>query len=389
MAPAPEHPLILAVDDSPEILALVTRALREEYTVLTAADASAALDLAAASPRPDLILLDIEMPEASGFDLCRVLKARGDTAGIPVVFLTASTEAHVQVEGFELGAVDYITKPINAAVLKARVRTHLALANRRFELERLVNERTAQLEQTRLQLIRRLARAMEYHESSAPGNRVTRVSQYARVLAEAAQAAPAVCEMLMTTAPLYDIGKLGLPAKLLRKRTKLSALERERMKRRPQFGAEIIGEHDDPLLRMAREIALHHRERWDGKGYPEGLKGADIPWAARVMAIVDTFESMTTAQFHRSPLNALQAVAKIADGAGSRFDPELVEAFTKALPLMYKVRETFADDLGDLVDLDFSVARRSRAAKPVSLVGHAKPVSLAGRVKAAKQARAK
>jgi putative two-component system response regulator len=374
MAQAPEHPVILAVDDSPDILALVTRALREEYSVLTAADASAALDIAAGSPRPDLILLDIEMPDASGFDLCRVLKSRSTTSGIPVVFLTASSEAHVQVEGLELGAVDFISKPINAAVLKARVRTHIALANRRLELERLVDERTAQLEQTRLQLIRRLARAMEHHESSAPGNRVARLSQYARLLAEAAQAAPAVCEMLMTTAPLYDIGKLGVPAKLLRKRKKLSALERERVKRAPQLGAEIIGEHDDPLLGMAREIALYHRERWDGKGYPEGLKGEDIPWAARVMAIVDTFESMTSAQHRRSPLNALQAVAKIADGADSRFDPKLVEAFTKALPLVYKVRETYADDLGDLVDLDFSVARKARSAKPTSLVGHLRVV---------------
>ncbi len=177
---------------------------------------------------------------------------------------------------------------------------------------------------------------------------------------------------------------LELPAKLLRKRTKLNALERERMKRYPQLGAEIIGEHDDPLLAMAREIALHHRERWDGKGHPEGLKGGDIPWAARAMAIVDAFESMTAAQLQRSPRSALEAVAKIADGAGSLFDPKLVEAFTKALPLMYKVRETYADDLGDLIDLDFFVARRARPAKPVSFVGHAKVTRLTKAVRAAK-----
>jgi len=375
MSQADKRPVVLCVDDDPDILAFVTRALREEYSVLTAADASAALELADRSPRPDLILLDIEMPDASGFELCRVLKAQGGrTADIPVIFLTANTDARVQVEGLELGAVDYLTKPTAAAVLKARVRTHLALANRRLELERIVSERTAQLEQTRLQLIRRLARAMERHESSVPGNRVTRLSQYARVLAEAAEATPATCEMLMTVAPLYDIGKLGVPAKLLRKRKKLSALERERVKRYPQFGAEIIGEHDDPMLKMAREIALHHQECWDGRGYPEGLKGNDIPWAARLMAIVDAFESMTTAQSHRSPLNALKAVAGIVDGAGTRFDPRLVEAFTKAVPLMYKVREIYADDLGDLIDLDFSVARRSRPAKPMLVSSHPRAV---------------
>jgi putative two-component system response regulator len=381
MATKPGLPVVLAVDDSPDILALVTRALRDDYSVLTAADAGTALELAAGSPRPDLILLDIEMPDASGFQLCRVLKAQGSSsADIPVVFLTANIDARAQVEGLELGAVDYISKPIGAAVLKARVRTHLALANRRLELERLVGERTAQLEHTRLQLIRRLARAMQHHESSAAGNRVIRLSQYARVIAEAAQATPAVCEMLMTAAPLYDIGKLGVPARLLRKKTKLSALEKERMKRYPLLGAEIIGEHDDPLLAMARDIALHHQERWDGKGHPEGLKGEDIPWAARVMAIVDTFESMTTAQSRRSPLNALQAVSKIADGAGSRFDPKLVEAFTNALPLINKVRETYADDLGDLIDMDFSVPARAKSAKPLALVGHpAKVTRLAGR----------
>jgi putative two-component system response regulator len=381
MATKPGLPVILAVDDSEDILAFVTRALRDDYSVLTAADAATALEIAAGNPRPDLILLDIEMPDASGFQLCRVLKAQGaSTADIPVVFLTASIDARAQVEGLELGAVDYISKPIGAAVLKARVRTHLALADRRIELERIVNERTAQLEHTRLQLIRRLARAMQHHESSATGNRVTRLSQYARVIAEAVQATPAACEMLMTAAPLYDIGKLGVPAKLLRKRTKLSALERERMKRYPLLGAEIIGEHDDPRLAMAREIALYHQERWDGKGYPEGLKGEGIPWAARVMAIVDTFESMTTAQPRRSPLNALQAVSKIADGAGSRFDPKLVEAFTNALPLINKVRETYADDLGDLIDMDFSVPRRAKSAKPLALVGHpAKVTRLAGR----------
>ena len=377
----PEQPVVLAVDDDPDILAFVAHALRDEYSVLSAADASEALKLADRSPRPDLILLDIEMPDASGFELCRVLKSQGSaTAGIPVMFLTANTDTRVQVEGFELGAVDYITKPIGAAVLRARVRAQIALADRRLELERLVSERTAQLEQTRLQLIRRLARAMERHESSTPGNRVTRVSQYARVLAEAAQATPPVCEMLMTVAPLHDIGKLGVPAKLLHKKGKLSPLERERLKRYPRLGAEIIGEHDDPMLKMAHEIALYHCERWDGRGHPEGLKGNDIPWAARLMAIVETFESMTTTQSRRSPLTALKAVARIVDDAGTRFDPALVEAFTRAVPLMSKVREVYADHLGDLIDLDFSLARR---AKP------ARTEFFAVREKVAKHARAK
>jgi putative two-component system response regulator len=358
---AAERPVILAVDDSPDILALVKKALAGEYFVLTAADPGTALELAAGSPRPDLVLLDVEMPGASGFEVCRVLKSEGSTADIPVVFLTGNTDAHAQVEGLELGAVDYITKPISAAVLRARVRNHIALASRRIELERLVRERTEQVESTRLQLIRRLSRAMEYHESAAVGNRVVRLSQYARLLSEAAGAKPAVAEMMMTAAPLHDIGKLAVPAELLRKRGKLSAPDWERVKRHPELGAEIIGEHDDPLLKIARQMALYHHEHWDGSGYPEGIKGADIPWPGRMMAIVDSFESMTTTQFYRAPLNVLEAAAEIQEGSGRRFDPKLVEAFRKALPQMRKVLETYSDELGDLIDLDFSPGRGTGA----------------------------
>ncbi|MBV8032094.1 MAG: response regulator [Betaproteobacteria bacterium] len=352
-----ERPVVLAVDDSTDILALVKKALASEYFVLTASDAGSALELAAARPRPSLILLDIDMPGASGFDVCRVLKSEANTADIPVVFLTAREDPAAQVEGLELGAVDYVTKPLSAAVLRARVRNHVALANQHAELGRMVVERTRALEETRLQLIRRLSRAMEMHESSAVGNRVVRLAQYARILSEAAGAKPAMAEMMMTAAPLHDIGKLGVPADLLRKTGKLSAPDWERVRRHPELGAEIIGEHDDPLLKVARQMALYHHERWDGTGYPEGLKGADIPWPGRLMAIVDSFESMTTTQFYREPLNVLEAAAEIQEGSGTRFDPKLVEAFKRALPQMKKVLETYSDSLGDLIDLDFSPGR--------------------------------
>ena len=379
MTQAAERPVVLCVDDAEEILSLMAKALRSDYFVLTAADAGSALERAAGNPRPDLILLDVEMPGASGFDVCRVLKSEGNTADIPVIFLTNKAEPEFQVEGLDLGAVDYITKPISVAVLKARVRNQIALADHSRELERLVRERTTQLEQTRLQLIRRLSRAMEYHESSAVGNRVMRLGQYAKLLSQAAGAKAEVCEAMMTVAPLHDIGKLGVPAELLRKAGKLSAPEWERVRRHPELGAEIIGEHDDPLLKVARQMALHHHERWDGSGYPAKLKGNDIPWPGRLMAIVDTFESMTTTQFYRAPLNVLDAAAEIADGSGRSFDPKLVEAFKKALPQMRKVRDTLADDLGDLINLDFSPERGKPAkapAAPAKAPAAAKPVGV-------------
>src|SRR5205085_4099761 len=174
-------------------------------------------------------------------------------------------------------------------------------------------------------LIRRLARAMELHESSAVGNRVMRIAQYAKLVAQACGANPAICEMMAVASPLHDVGKLGVPAEILRKTEKLSVPDWERVKRHPQLGAEIIGEHDDPLLKLARQIALTHHEHWDGSGYPQGLKGEAIPWPGRVIAIVDAFEAMTTTQFHRAPKSIDDACFEIEKGAGKRYDPQLVE----------------------------------------------------------------
>lgn len=357
MAKPPDRPVILAVDDSADLLALMGRMLGAEYRVLAAADGGTALEFAAADPRPDLILLDVEMPGASGFEIAQVLKAEARTADIPIIFLTGKTDPKDQAEGFELGAVDYVTKPINATVLKARVRTHIALSNRRHELERLVRERTGQLERTRLEIIRRLARAMELHESAAVGNRVMRLGQYAKLVSQAAGAKPEVCELMLHAAPLHDVGKLGVPAEILRKPGKLSVPDWERVQRHPRLGAEIIGEHDDPLLRLARQLALTHHEHWNGSGYPQRLKGDAIPWAGRVMAIVDAFESMTTTQFYRDAQTIEQAAAEIEADAAKKFDPKLVEAFKKALPVMRKVREAYSDALGDLINLDFAHGR--------------------------------
>ena len=369
------RPVVLAVDDDTDLLALMQKALGQDYDMVIASDAGTAIEKAFGEPRPDLILLDVEMPDISGFEVCRALKDEAITASVPVIFLTGKTEAQAQVEAFELGAVDYISKPINSAVLKARVRMHLALANRQAELERMVQERTTQLERTRSELIRRLGRAMELHESAAVGNRVMRLGHYAKLISQAAGAPPEAAEMMMKAAPLHDIGKLGVPAEILRKAGKLSAPDWERVKRHPQLGAEIIGEHDDPLLKLARQLALTHHEHWDGSGYPQGLKGDAIPWGGRVMAIVDTFEAMTTTQFHREAISVDDGALEIEVKAGKWFDPKLVEAFKRALPVMKKVRETYSDSLGDLINLDFAPkgAAKPAAAPPPAPVAAPKP----------------
>ena len=345
---------VLAVDDSEDILGLIGATLGREHRVKLAPDGPTALRLAFEEPRPDLILLDVEMPDASGYEVCKTLKASPAVADVAVVFLSGHVDPRDVVQGFRLGAVDYLSKPINPPVLAMRVRAHLELIARRNRQDELIRERTAQLEQTRLQLIRRLGRVMEYHETSAVGNRVVRLGHYARALAQAAGARPLICDLIMKAAPLHDIGKVGVPAQLLRKTGALSAPELEQMQRHPEIGAEIIGEHDDPLLKLARTLALTHHERWDGGGYPAHLRGADIPWAGRVMAIVDSFESMTTTQFYRERKTFDQAAREILDASGKQFDPAMVQAFGQALPEFKRILQTYRDQLGDMLNLDFA-----------------------------------
>ncbi len=352
--PAADAPLLLVIDDDPDIRALLGQVLGRTYRVKQAGDAKAGLRIALATPHPDLILLDVGMPEVDGFEACRMLKDNPATAQIPVLFLSGHGELVDEMKGFAAGAVDYITKPIGPAILQARVRTHLALAHRQLELERLVRERTAQLESTRLQLIRRLSRAMEYHESPAVGNRVLRVARYCALIARAAGAKPQVVDLMLKAAPLYDIGKLAVPAAVLTKTGELSAEEWALMRSHPETGAAIIGTHEDPLLKLARVLALTHHERWDGSGYPAALKGEKIPWPGRVMAVADTFEAMTATQYRRPAIRLEHAVAYIEERAGKLFDPAVVAAFRKALPELKKVRQTYADKLGNLLDLDFT-----------------------------------
>ena len=349
-----DRPVVLALDDDADLLALMAKVLGAEYRMLTAANPGDAIALAGGEPRPDLILLDVEMPEVSGFEVCRALKSEAPTADIPVIFLTSHAEPKAQVEAFTLGAVDYIMKPIIVAVLKARVKMHIGLSDQRHALEQVVRERTVQVERAREEIIKGLGRAMELHESAAVGNRFARLGQYAGLVAKAAGARESMVELIAQAAPLHDIGKLGVPAEILRKRDKLSAPDLERIRRHPQLGADIIGEHDEPLLKLARQIALTHHERWDGTGYPHRLKGEAIPWAGRVMAVVDAFEAMTTTQFYRERRSVEDAALEIEIGGGRKYDPKIVAAFKKALPLMKRVLGAHSDSLGDIINLDFA-----------------------------------
>jgi putative two-component system response regulator len=259
------------------------------------------------------------------------------------------------------GAVDYIVKPISAPLTLLRVRAHLALQDQRRDLEEQVLRRTEELRETQLQLIRRLARAMEYREGGVT-NRVLRVARYVELLAQALGLKSKVCELFAQAAPLYDIGKMGVAEHILKKTDALNEKEWEEVRRHPEVGAKIIGEHKEPLLELARIMALTHHERWDGTGYPKGLKGDDIPLPGRVMALADAFEAMTATQRYRSPLSPMEAAKKIFEQAGKQFDPKVVAAFQKTAQQFEAVRKEHPDELEGIHNLDFSVGTPAKPA---------------------------
>ena len=346
------RPLILVADDSEDIRNLFGVMLKSMYDVHYAVNSDETLAGADTDPLPDLILLDVEMPELDGYEVCTRLKANPALAHIPVIFVTARSDPKDQAKGLLAGAVDYIIKPISAPITLLRVRTQLALVDQRRALEEQIQQRTEELYDTRLELIRRLARAMEIREGGLT-NRVLRIGEYVELLSQALGLKSKGVEILSQAAPLYDIGKMGVSEHILKKSDALNDKEWEEMRRHPEIGAGIIGEHKDPLLEQARVMALTHHERWDGTGYPKKLKGNAIPVPGRIMAVADAFEAMTSTQRHRSPISAMEAAKKINADAGKQFDPAVVAAFMKVVKDFDAVRAKYKDELEGIHDLDF------------------------------------
>ena len=330
MTPAhDQRPRLLLVDDEPTNLQVLRHILQADYRLLFATDGARALQVAR-EQLPQLILLDIMMPGMDGYAVCRALKADPATAAIPVIFVTALNDSQDETAGFDVGAVDYITKPVSPPVVRARVRTHLSLV------------RMEELRETRLQIVQRLGRAAEYKDNET-GLHVIRMSHFAQLLALAAGCSPAWAEDLLNAAPMHDVGKIGIPDAVLRKPGPLDADEWATMRRHPEIGAEIIGEHPSGVLQLAREIALAHHEKWDGSGYPRGLAGEAIPLSARIVAIADVFDALTTRRPYKEPWPVQEAMNHIAAQAGKHFDPALVALFAPLLPQLLEIRARWAE----------------------------------------------
>ncbi|QYJ95895.1 MULTISPECIES: response regulator [Shewanella] len=336
-----EKATVLVVDDTPENIDILVGILGDEYKVKVAIDGPKALAIAGKSA-PDIILLDVMMPGMNGYEVCKRLKQEPLTAHIPVIFVTALTDVADETQGFELGAVDYITKPVSAPVVKARVKTHLSLYDQKRLLEQEVKARTRELEVTRLEIIRRLGRAAEYKDNET-GMHVIRMSHYARLLARQAGMSEHFCELIYNASPMHDIGKIGTPDAILKKPAKLDDEEWREMQRHAEIGAEIIGEHPDPMLEMARRIALTHHEKWDGSGYPKGLSGEEIPIEGRIVAIADVFDALTSIRPYKQAWSVEDTLALIDREAGKHFDPELVTHFKAIVDEAVKIRDSHQD----------------------------------------------
>jgi putative two-component system response regulator len=342
---------ILIVDDVPENIDVLSEVLAPHYRIKIAVNGERALKIAAGEGKPDLILLDVMMPGLSGYDVCQRLKRNSDTHGIPVIFVTAMNEIEDERKGLELGAVDYITKPISPAIVLARVRTHLALYDQTRELERLVTQRTAELETTRRQIIHRLGRAAEFKDNET-GNHVIRMSHFSRLTAQAYGMGPVQVDLLFHAAPMHDVGKIGIPDNILLKPGKLDEVEWEVMRQHPRMGAEILGVHTNPLLHAAHSVALTHHEKWDGSGYPQGLRGEEIPIFGRIVAIADVFDALTSARPYKPAWTVEAALAMIDEGSGRHFDPGLIAPFKTALPEMLTIRDRYAEERGAVADTE-------------------------------------
>lgn len=351
-----EKPTILVIDDTPDNMLLLHEVLKGEFRVKGAGNGRKGLEIATTLPYPDLILLDVMMPEMDGYQVCRLLKTDPRTQHIPVIFVTARSEMADEERGLALGAVDYITKPISPPIVRARVRTHLALKasadflrDQNEFLEREVNRRAAEvLERTReIQAIQdvtimALASLAETRDSET-GAHIRRTQFYVKALAEelvdhprfSADLTPLTIELMFKSAPLHDIGKVGIPDHILLKPGKLTPEEFEQMKAHTTLGRLAIEHAEEELgmqvdfLRLAKEIAYSHHEKWDGSGYPQGLHGEDIPLSARLMAIADVYDALISHRTYKQAMPHAHAVDLLTQGRGSHFDPDILDAFLR------------------------------------------------------------
>jgi putative two-component system response regulator len=332
---------ILIASGDPETTVLLEETLSRVYETQSAQSATEVLEMALSPCQKDLILLDNNLPGTNGREVCLELKSEPRASRIPLILLLEKDDYLMEDKALKMGAVDYITRPFGPLVVLARIRTHLALRDQTRTLERMVRERTAELHASRLQVIRRLSRAVEYRDTET-GLHIVRMSHYSHLLARAAGMEVEQADLLLNAAPMHDIGKIGIPEAILSKKGELSPEEWSKMQSHTTIGARIIENHSR-LLRTARIVALTHHERWDGSGYPQGLREASIPLEGRIVAIADVFDALTSNRPYKKPWPLAKALALIEREQGKHFDPVLAQIFLELIPEIQEIREKYRE----------------------------------------------
>jgi putative two-component system response regulator len=357
-------PTILIVDDAPENIASVSALLKGEYRTKAATSGETALEIVHSDRDLDLILLDVVMPGLDGHEVCRRLKQDPETAGIPVIFLTARANTQDEEKGLALGAVDYITKPVSPPIVRARLKTHLQLKNARdflvdksAYLESEVARRTLEIHTVQDVTMVAMGSLAETRDNET-GNHIRRTQRYVKALALRLAGLPRFrdfltpgnIELLHKSAPLHDIGKVGIPDHILLKPGKLTPEEFTIMKTHTTIGrdailaAEKMLDSSTSFLRLARETALSHHEKWDGSGYPLGKAGEDIPVCGRIMAVADVYDALISKRVYKESFPLEEAVAIIRDGSGKHFDPDVVSSFLEIQDQFQDIAKKYGDD---------------------------------------------
>ncbi|WP_394558314.1 HD-GYP domain-containing protein [Aquipseudomonas alcaligenes] len=365
-----DYPLatVLVVDDTPDNLMLMTDLLKDKYRVKAANSGEKALRVLQADPLPDLILLDIMMPGLSGLQVAEQLKQNPRTCNVPIIFLTAMASSEDEIHGLELGAADYITKPISPPVVMARVETQIKvkavadfLRDQNEYLEQEVQRRTREVMAIQDVTIQAMASLAETRDNET-GNHIRRTQNYVKLLAELLREHPRfrhfldeeTIKLLFKSAPLHDIGKIGIPDRILLKPGRFTPEEFEIMKTHTTLGRDAIQHAEDQLgvkvdfLNFAKEIAYSHQEKWDGSGYPEGLAADDIPISARLMAVADVYDALISRRVYKPGMPHEQAVGIIREGRGSHFDPDICDAFLANAERFREIAARFADSDNDM-----------------------------------------
>jgi putative two-component system response regulator len=371
---------VLVVDDTKENLTVIGQLLRPFFHVRVANSGQRALEIVEKTPLPDLILLDVMMPEMDGYEVLRALQKRPQTQNTPVIFVTAMDADEDEERGLTLGAVDYVTKPIKPALLLARVRAHIELkaardrlSDQNAYLDAEVRRRMSENELIKDFSLHALATLAEKRDNET-GNHLHRTQAYVRALIDRLRDHPRfqvvlgdadLCDRIAKAAPLHDIGKVGIPDAILLKPGKLTTEEFEIMKTHANIGAQAIGDairnaeqahlaqsdqtasrqtvQSLDFLETTRQIAGSHHEKWDGSGYPQGLSGEAIPLPARLMALADVFDALVSKRHYKQALPLPEAVRIMTQGRGRHFDPDIFDAFIESVDTFTDIAQRYAD----------------------------------------------